>query len=114
MDLRGTILQTGISEPELNESKIKNAFERVPQIRQNISNCAREHTPPGPARPVNARGFLWGRRSSRRPHLPAGPAHSAPPRPGPAEPGASLPGGTPLVTAIGAVYVGANSYEIKE
>ena len=29
---RGTILQTHFFEPELNESNIKNAFERVPQM----------------------------------------------------------------------------------
>jgi len=33
---RETILQTHFSEPELNESNIKNAFERVPQMWKNI------------------------------------------------------------------------------
>lgn len=77
MDLGETILQTQFSMPELNESNIKNAFERVPQIRKNIYNRAQERTllkPPcdsfGEEGPLGVR------------HLHAYPAHHLPPQEG--------------------------------
>lgn len=78
MDLGKTILQTQFSVPEVNESNIKNAFERVPQVRKNICNRAQERTLPEPLCDSFGEDGPLGSQ-----HLHTYPAHHPLPLPGP-------------------------------